>query len=217
MRTCSVCNQNLGDAPFTKHSRAKCKKCYARKQMEWQRANSLRANACAKKYRDTKFNKKILLAIAPGKKRCLACMQCFDSNNFYTLGKHVKKIRYMPKCKGCAKLERLNNVEMRLAANSRSRIKCAIKNNQKKGFAVSALGCSIFELKKPLERMFYPHLEAGEMRSWVNYGYYGWHIDHIRPLRSFNLENRYEFLAACKYSNLQPLWANDNFKKSGGQ
>ena len=47
--------------------------------------------------------------------------------------------------------------------------------------------------------------------SWNNYG--KWHLDHIKPLSSFNLQNIDELKQACHYSNLQPLWAEDNFKK----
>ena len=47
--------------------------------------------------------------------------------------------------------------------------------------------------------------------SWDNYGQ--WHIDHIKPLAEFDLTNRPQFLAACHYTNLQPLWASANHKK----
>jgi hypothetical protein len=47
--------------------------------------------------------------------------------------------------------------------------------------------------------------------TWGNHG--EWHIDHIRPLRSFDLTVRDQVLEACNWSNLQPLWAIDNLRK----
>jgi hypothetical protein len=47
--------------------------------------------------------------------------------------------------------------------------------------------------------------------TWDNWG--EWHLDHIRPLASFNLVDRDQFLTACHYSNYQPLWATDNLIK----
>jgi len=40
------------------------------------------------------------------------------------------------------------------------------------------------------------------------------HIDHIRPISSFNLLNEKELKQAFHYTNCQPLWARDNLKKS---
>ena len=48
--------------------------------------------------------------------------------------------------------------------------------------------------------------------SWDNYGSY-WHIDHIRPCASFNLQNEEEQQICFHYSNLQPLTAKDNIIK----
>ena len=50
--------------------------------------------------------------------------------------------------------------------------------------------------------------------NWGNYGKCGWHLDHVKPLSLFNLEDREEFLKACHYSNYQPLWAKDNLRKN---
>ena len=48
--------------------------------------------------------------------------------------------------------------------------------------------------------------------SWDNYGQ--WHIDHIRPCSGFNLLDPIEQRVCFHYTNLQPLWAGDNLKKS---
>jgi hypothetical protein len=94
----------------------------------------------------------------------------------------------------------------KLRTNLRTRINVAIKHNQKAGSAVRDLGCSIPELKLYLEKRF-----TSEM-SWNNWGTF-WQIDHIKPLAKFNLTDREQFLEACHYSNLQPLYWEDNLIK----
>ena len=47
--------------------------------------------------------------------------------------------------------------------------------------------------------------------SWDNYGQ--WHIDHIRPCAAFDLTNEDQCRLCFHYSNLQPLWANENIAK----
>jgi len=99
-----------------------------------------------------------------------------------------------------------------LGRRLRNRINSVIKNNQKAGSAVKDLGCSVGDLKKHLEDQFY-HRKTGEAMTWENYGVYGWHIDHIIPLAKFDLSDREQFLKVCHFTNLQPLWAEDNYKK----
>lgn len=65
------------------------------------------------------------------------------------------------------------------------------------------VGCSYSELKTYLENKFKDGM------SWDNQG--SWHIDHIIPLSSAQTEE--EIYKLCHYTNLQPLWANDNLKK----
>lgn len=95
--------------------------------------------------------------------------------------------------------------EVRLAHNLRSRLRTALLHNYKSGSAIGDLGCSIAELEAHLERQFKPGM------TWANYG--EWHIDHIKPLAKFDLTDRVQLLAACHYSNLQPLWAIENLSK----
>ena len=44
-----------------------------------------------------------------------------------------------------------------------------------------------------------------------NYG--KWHIDHIKPVTRFDLTKPNELEKCFHYSNLQPMWAEENIKK----
>ena len=66
-------------------------------------------------------------------------------------------------------------------------------------------GCSPAELMAHLEAQF----TAG--MTWENRG--EWHVDHVRPLASFDLSDPEQRRLACHYTNLQPLWAEDNLRK----
>ena len=99
------------------------------------------------------------------------------------------------------------DVKFKLSKNLRNRLRMAIKNNQKVGSAVKDLGCSISEFKIYLESKFQPGM------TWENWSLDGWHIDHVVPVDFYNLQDKEEFLKACHYTNLQPLWAEENLKK----
>jgi len=101
-----------------------------------------------------------------------------------------------------------NNLHRKISLALRNRLFSALKNNQKIGSAVQDLGCSVNEFKTYLESLFQPGM------TWDNWSKDGWHIDHIKPLSSFDLTDRNELLEACHYTNLQPLWAKDNLRKS---
>ena len=105
------------------------------------------------------------------------------------------------------KKKRQKDIQYRLSSNLRSRLRGAMRQNHKSGSAVRDLGCTIYEFKKYLESKF----QSG--MTWGNYGIHGWHIDHIKPLCSFDLSNKSQVKEACHYSNLQPLWAKDNYAK----
>ena len=97
--------------------------------------------------------------------------------------------------------------QFKLQCYLRSRLNRAIKNIQKTGSAVKDLGCTIPELKIHLENQFLPGM------SWDNWSPTGWHIDHEVPLDAFDLTDREQFLKACNYTNLQPMWGVENIKK----
>lgn len=96
----------------------------------------------------------------------------------------------------------------RLARNLRKRLRSSMKSGFKTGSAVEDLGMSIDDFKKYLESKFMDGM------TWENYGRYGWHIDHIIPLSKFDLTDREQVKVACHYSNLQPMWWDDNLRKS---
>lgn len=70
------------------------------------------------------------------------------------------------------------------------------------------VGYSLQELVAHLEKQFAPGM------TWENYG--EWHVDHIRPLCSFDIKSKADpqFKDCWALSNLRPLWAADNLKKS---
>lgn len=102
-----------------------------------------------------------------------------------------------------------SDVGFRLRKVLRRRFLKALKGNYKSGSAVRDLGCSIPEFKKHIEKQFQPGM------TWENHGLHGWHLDHIKPLAAFDLTDREQVLEVCHYTNIQPLWAEDNFKKGG--
>lgn len=73
-------------------------------------------------------------------------------------------------------------------------------------------GCSKFFLLKYLESKFYDHPITNIKMTWSNTK--DWHIDHITPLKILNPKNEEHFKIANHFSNLQPLWAEENYKKS---
>ena len=70
----------------------------------------------------------------------------------------------------------------------------------------SLLGCSWHHLRLHIEQQF------TEGMDWENKGI--WQVDHIRPLSSFDLTTEHDQRQAFHFSNLQPLWAIDNQRKS---
>jgi len=100
------------------------------------------------------------------------------------------------------------DINYRLAVALRRRFYMAVKGAARTGTAVRELGCSVVAFKEFIEKQFQPGM------SWENWGRHGWHIDHAKPLASFDLTDQEQARAACHYSNLQPLWAIDNIRKA---
>ena len=69
--------------------------------------------------------------------------------------------------------------------------------------SIEYLGCSSDYFINYIEKQF----EEG--MNWNNI-----HLDHIKPVSKFNLDDEEEFLQCCNYKNFQPLLAKDNLEKS---
>ena len=97
----------------------------------------------------------------------------------------------------------------------RGRVYSAMKNysTRKDKHTLEYVGCSVEYLRTYLENQFEKEAErCGHPISWENQG--EWHIDHIRPCASFDLDLEEERDKCFHYTNLQPMWGPDNLSKS---
>ena len=104
---------------------------------------------------------------------------------------------------------RSNDLNYRIRYNLSNRITEVLRGNPKLETTMKLVGCSITQLRNHLETKFTKGM------TWENYGFYGWHVDHIRPCVSFDLRKKSEQRKCFHYTNLQPLWAEDNRRKGG--
>ena len=156
-------------------------------------------------------------------KKCCNCKEWKPLTNYNFSKSHWDKLRN--DCKDCLKIYRkinrrkiqdtMNIYEkkrklidpcFKLSKTLRSRIGSALKaiKTIKSCNTMELTGCDLQFLKTHLEKQF------TEGMSWNNHG--EWHIDHIIPLAS--AKTRKELIKLFHYSNLQPLWEEENRKKS---
>jgi hypothetical protein len=73
-----------------------------------------------------------------------------------------------------------------------------------------------FEILKYSPKNLIEHLENNfkDGMTWDSYG--EWHVDHIKPISLFNILEigDDEFMSCWSLNNLQPLWGEDNIRKS---
>lgn len=111
--------------------------------------------------------------------------------------------------------QKINERNRRWLATTKGKLENALRcgakriayySGAKKKFpTVKFLGCTFAKAKQHIESQFKNGM------SWDNFG--KWHIDHIRPLASFDLTDVNQQLMAGHYTNLQPLWATENIVK----
>jgi hypothetical protein len=190
MKKCSKCKETKLYIDFPRDRRSKdgytssCKSCRYKKSNEWARKN----------YKDNK-------------KEVLEKNKAWRSENWDSVSKQRKESGYNIRSQ---KKWYHNKAKYDIQHVLKERLRKRIRNVVSKGYKSSAtlelLGCTIEQLRLHLESQFQ------EGMNWANYG--EWHIDHIQPCCSFDLSIEENQKKCFHYSNLQPLWAKDNLKKS---
>jgi hypothetical protein len=187
-KQCITCGEtkDISYFPFRKEIgkyRGNCKICYNEKRKQWKKSNDY-DRAQYEKHKDKK----------------LAGVQAYRNNP-----ENKSKIR---ECQNKWRIKRKKeNPQYRLECNMRRRCLLALNGKYKHATTFKLIGCSTEELKEHIESLWTDGM------SWENYGVGGWHIDHARPVSSFDLTKEEEQKAAFHYSNLQPLWQKDNLLK----
>lgn len=103
-----------------------------------------------------------------------------------------------------------NDPLYKLISNFRTAIYQVLKENNigKNGHYFEILGYTPEELINHIEKQFKDGM------TWDNYG--DFHIDHKIPISSFNIKEigDSEFMKCWSLSNLQPMWGEENIRKS---
>lgn len=172
---------------------------------------------CNKKKSLSEFNNH-KISVDGKRHECKNCQKQYNkkfrTNNQKSIKKYNRqyyldnKQRLVAKAVRYEKQKRKTNIEFRICQSLRRRLLKAIKGNVKSQGTKKLLGCDPDFLKQYIEKQFTKGM------SWDNYGYYGWHIDHIKPCSSFDLTDPKEQEKCFHYTNLQPLWAKENLLKS---
>ena len=107
--------------------------------------------------------------------------------------------------------------QFRLRRNIRRRLKKVLDIQAKYRETGRVVGGSGWGDKGCSDAEFIKHIEAF-WEPWMNWTNYGngvteWNIDHVKPLKNFDLTKREEYLKAVHYTNIRPLHSRINFSK----
>lgn len=96
----------------------------------------------------------------------------------------------------------------RMRVNLGNRLNLAIRagGGCKDQSILRIIGCTVPELNEHIERQFVRGM------TWKNYGSV-WHVDHIVPCTYFDLTRHDEQRRCFHFTNLRPLWAEQNIRE----
>jgi hypothetical protein len=122
---------------------------------------------------------------------------------------HNKKEEVIQRRKERNKLRWVTDTNFKIAGILRDRLYRGLKSKgiSKTISAIELVGCDIPTLKQHIEMQFLPGM------SWDNYNHSTWHVDHIKPVNTFDLTDIEQQKICFHYTNLRPLWAKDNLSR----
>ena len=193
----------------------KNKERYKKKAKEWYENNKERSSKRAKDYykkNELSIKEYNIQYQIDNKDKVLRYRKVYYETNKERYKKKAReyynenKVKVKIYSREYAKERRKTDPLFKMSSNLRTRTSLAFKN---KGYSKNTktqemLGVDWEVCKAHIERQFTKGMK------WSNQG--EWHIDHIIPLASSKTEEGLKKL--CHYSNLQPLWAEDNLIKS---
>lgn len=209
-KNCNHCKQPKPFSDFGRDRNSKdgfkseCKNCRNQKNLE---------SYYVKTYGSKHAQNKRPLEIKSTTKICRVCHKRKEKNSFLKRSNSIDGYRKI--CLTChweqqsvrEKKWRANNPERRLSKSIAVRMWYSLKGKKHHKHWEDLVGYNLEQLKSHLESKFLPGM------TWDNYG--KWHVDHVKPVSSFQITSYYcaDFKKCWSLDNLQPLWASDNKSK----
>lgn len=201
-KKCSVCGELKTVECFGKSSKAKdglkssCKECRNAEYLANREENKRKS---IKRYHLKK--KEILAKNSEYREKNIEWYRGYNKRYYR---ENSEKIKEASKKSLYRRIESDNGFKM--LQRLRKRMYEAVKGRVKSARTIELIGCSVEYLQQYLEEQFQDGM------TWDNYG--EWHVDHIIPCSSFDFSKPEDQRSCFHYSNLQPLWAIDNIRKS---
>lgn len=181
-----------------------CKICMNKRSSKYNMINK-EARAAYQKDYSTKNREKILKGFRDNYQAKKESKQAYGRKYRKTyLVKAKDKVRAL--ARNYSRRRRKEDPMFRLIMNLRRRLNHLLKGSKSKK-TLELTGCDSDQLKKYLSNLFEPGM------TWDNYGT-EWHVDHIIALSKVDLFDEDKLSKVCHYSNLRPMWAEDNIRKS---
>lgn len=221
MKVCKKCKIEKDESCFSKKSdnssglQSACKECWAGHQKRYYRAHRERIlkrtsewnkenpeKACAASLRWNARNREQVRATSRAwksrnPKRASEIRRAWDVRN-------PEKVRAGRRAQEARRYK--TDVRFKIMRILRRACRRAFQGAKKSSRTIELLGMDLKEFRIYIQGQFRPGM------TWENHGPV-WHLDHVRPLASFDLLDPEQQKLACRWENLQPLFAEENRRK----